>query len=890
MARRIIVVEDVDGDITKLDEAVNLLQEAGLKAYFASSTFSLPHLSEAAIQAQTETNLPDAVALQTLLSQKSLLEEELRKYRMLLANSGDLMYAFDYGGTVTYVTPNVQNWLGYRPDEVINQSFLNFIPPELHWAAVQQFERVTGNENYSFPANLLTRDSRYIPVEISSRTLFEDNVPVLHIGVARNVTERKRMEEEMHKRNRELGALYSVASVLNQSLETQVILQTCLERMTEALEADTGGIVLVGPQGQFTLSAAHGMDNNFSRLITPLADEPLVLKRVLQEGEVVFIEELSELPMLDHTLLAQLGHHAFAIGPLRAKDRVMGAFFLARKAKKSFTEADRELILSVGQQVGMALEMGELYAELNNTINEVRQANARLEEATRHKSEFLANMSHELRTPLNAIIGFSEILQDQSFGPLNPKQERYVTNILTSGKNLLALVNDVLDLSKVEAGKMELGFEEFDLRDAINDVLTIVSVMAEKKQMGLSIRHGDYIGDIRADRGKLKQILYNLLSNAIKFTPEGGTVEIHTQRAGSNVEISVIDTGIGIKSEDFERIFEEFRMLDSVLTKKQQGTGLGLALSRRLAQLHGGNISLLSELGKGSIFTLSIPIDSSKSDKAENFGPVTEPRPATTSPAPLVLIVEDDDKAAELLQLYMEQNGYRVARATNGESALAQAKSLKPNLISLDIVLPTRNGWEILRELKDEAATRDIPVMVISMVDNRQVSFDLGAVACFVKPVRREELAAKLNDLKLDELHRRRQRHLTQHLQQGAALEALVIDDNPHDRELISTTLSAAGLNVTTAADGETGWQLARQKPPDLVVLDLMMPQTDGFEVLTRLRQNLATLDVPVFVYTAKDLDEQERTRLNYEAEVILQKGDSRQNLLDAVNRLTPNS
>ncbi len=917
MARKLIVVEDFDGDTERFEKALKTLQDQGFNAYFSSSVFGLAHQTETTSDAPVEPSAPaNETALRTLLNQKIMLEDELRKYRTLLENSGDLMYAYDLGGIITYVTPNIREFLGYEPDEVLGRSFVEFVAADYRAMALEQFKLISlnGNRPYSFRISLMHRDGRRIPIEISSRTFYEDGFPVMHVGLARDITERRRMEVEMKKRNRELSALYSVASVLNQSLELETLLQTCLERMMEALEVETGGMFLLGPQGEFRQWASRGMDERFRGIIATLRSDQPSLERVMHNGEVWIVDDLETLPNFSNKLVTELGYRSVAVGPLRAKDRILGAFFLARKVAHSFSEADRSLIASVGGQVGMALEIGGLYRELNTTVNEVRKANARLEEATRHKSEFLANMSHELRTPLNAIIGFSEILQDQAFGPLNEKQSRYATNILTGGKNLLALVNDVLDLSKVEAGKMELLVEKFNPLDVINDVLGQISIMAQKKQIGLSLRPGDVVSFVKADRRKFKQILYNLLSNAVKFTPDGGTVEVQIRRVGATVELSVIDNGIGINPQDHERIFEEFRMLDNVLTKKQQGTGLGLALSRRLAQLHGGTVRVQSELGRGSTFTLSLPLEPQVEPIPFRPAPnLAEPsshngngsgmedyflKPSDSvrgrEPKPgekWALVVEDDDKAAELLQVYLEQSGYRVSRTNTGDSALAQAKVLKPAVISLDVVLPTKNGWEVLRELKNDPDTRDIPVMVVSMLDNRKISFELGAVACFVKPVRRDELASKLAELQLHELRKRRRKHMEEHVQYGEPLRALVIDDNPNDRELITTTLSAVGLTVATAPDGEIGWQMAQRNPPDLVVLDLMMPKLNGFEVLTRLRQNLATLDVPVFVYTAKELDSQEHRRLGHDAEIVLQKGDlSRQTLIEAVNRLTMNN
>ncbi|HEX2914160.1 MAG TPA: response regulator [Chloroflexia bacterium] len=705
------------------------------------------------------------------------------------------------------------------------------------------------------------------------------------------------MENQMWRRNRELTALYSVTSVLNQSLDLNTLLQECLDRLLEAVGVETGAMILLDDSGSFRLGASRNMDEEFDALFSPLQIDYKLMHRVMGAGEAVIIEDLGALNQLDQKLIQQTTYHSLVMGPLQAKDRILGGFVLASKGKDQFTSLDTEFVLSIGKQVGMALQLGEVYTELNSTLTEVRTANSQLEMATRHKSEFLANMSHELRTPLNAIIGFSELLQDQTFGPLNDKQLRYVENILNSGKHLLALVNDVLDLSKVEAGKMELQLDRFPPAEIVNDVLQIVAGVAVKKQITLASKASENVtGELKVlgDRGRLKQILYNLFSNAIKFTPEGGAVQISSRITRHDnkdwLELSVEDNGIGIKKDDHERIFEEFQMVDNTLSKRQQGTGLGLALSRRLARLHGGDILVVSEEGKGSTFTLTLPLDEAAlSALKPEVKSSAEPAGKTRhSQRKMALVIEDEDQAAELLSHYMQQAGYSVTRVSNGEQALQKARELQPSVITLDIILPQKNGWDVLRELKQEPATRDIPVLVVSMVDNCESSFALGAVACFVKPVRKEELLHKLHDLQLKERRQFRQKHRPELRKNGEPLQALVIDDNINDRELIGAVLSSAGLNVRMAENGEAGWTLAQQDPPDLVVLDLMMPGMDGFSVLRRLRQNMTTLDVPVFVYTAKDLDANEKKQLR-QAEAVLQKGDfSSQRLLEAVSHLQP--
>ena len=911
MSRRLIFIEDFsdEQDSAEFEQALELLQDNGFKAYPVSSIFASdepaaqPLLSEsdAFLDADNTADTGDAKAIETLLRQKTLLESEVRRFRTLIENSGELMYAIDFGGNITFISNNVIDILGYTPDELIGRNFLSLIAPAAQTNAGERFAQQMASSSVAGPfyTEIIRKDGRMIPMEINGRNFLESDIPVLNIGLARDVSQRKAMEAEVFRRNRELTVLYSIASAVNQSLDFDDLLRECLGRMLETIGVETGGILLLNPAGEFRLAARQGIDDEFQKLFQPLQSDFKLIRRIISAGEVVIIDDLQTLKQLDQEALKHTNYNSFVLGPLRANDRILGGFILASKGTYHFSQKDRELILSIGNQVGLALQSARFYDQLNQTVQELRQSNTQLEEATKHKSEFLANMSHELRTPLNAIIGFSELLVDQSFGPLNDKQKRYVENIFNSGKHLLALVNDVLDLAKVEAGKMELKLEELRLPDVINDVVTNIAPLALKKNLALATGLNDpdspHAIKVTADRGRLRQIIQNLLSNAIKFTPEGGLIQINSvlvRRQGATwLELSVSDNGIGIKPEDLERIFAEFQMVDSTLARKQQGTGLGLALSRQLAHLHNGELSVKSVFGKGSIFTLTMPVEPLKKEEPPILLPFTASHVHhhSASPAPqeeVAMVVEDEDPSAELLQLYMEQAGYRVVRCANGGQALEMAREIHPAVITLDIMLPNKNGWEILSDLKNDPVTRDIPVLIISMLDNYDSSFTLGAVACFVKPVRRQELLSKLDELQIAASHKRRQQHFEQHQQSGEPLHALVIDDNEHDRELISSVLSGAGMEVETAESGETGWETARKNPPDLVVLDLMLPDTDGIQVLKRLRQNLDTLDVPIFIFTAKDLDALERSQLK-QVDAVLQKGNfSSQTLLNAVNEL----
>ncbi|MEW6297150.1 MAG: ATP-binding protein [Thermodesulfobacteriota bacterium] len=393
-------------------------------------------------------------------------------------------------------------------------------------------------------------------------------------------------------------------------------------------------------------------------------------------------------------------------------------------------------------------ELGTLAANLNRMNEELGRLYRQLDAANRHKSEFLASMSHELRTPLNAIIGFSEVLVDRLFGDLGAKQEEYLNNILDSGRHLLSLINDILDLSKVEAGRMELELGSFSLPEALENGLTMVRERASRHGITLSLDMDKAIGVIEADERKVKQVVFNLLSNAVKFTPDGGQVGIKAGVEDGRVRITVWDTGIGIAPKDQEKIFEEFRQVGGMDGQKREGTGLGLALARKFVELHGGRIWVESKVGRGSRFTFTLPariVPQPETTLAPAEYPVVGPK----RDGPLVLVVEDDPRAAELLRLYLEEAGCGVAIARNGEEGLDKARQLHPALVTLDLLLPQVDGWDLLVRLKEESETREIPVVIVSIVDQRGKGFALGAADYLVKPVSREGLMNALRRINL---------------------------------------------------------------------------------------------------------------------------------------------
>jgi len=485
------------------------------------------------------------------------------------------------------------------------------------------------------------------------------------------------------------------------------------------------------------------------------------------------------------------------------------------------------------------------------------------EEANRTKSAFLANMSHELRTPMNAIIGYSEMLVEEAE---DLGQESFIPDlnkIHSAGKHLLGLINDVLDISKIEAGKMTVYLEDFDVPGMITEVTATIHPLVAKNGNALVIECAPDLGLMRADVTKVRQTLFNLLSNAAKFTHQG-KISLTVTRDLDSVLFRVADTGIGMTPEQLAKLFQAFVQADASTTRKYGGTGLGLAISRKFCQLMGGDITVTSEPGHGTAFTVRLPVSVRDPNATQSpFAPKT-PAPAVSPPAsgttvapnaPLVLVVDDDPAVVELLNRSLTREGYQVRTALNGRDALALARQLQPRLITLDVMMPSMDGWSVLTALKADAATRAIPVVMISIVEDKQLAFALGAADYLTKPVDRAQLAEIL----------------TRHT--GKERRALVIDDLADNRAMLRHALEREGWAVTDAENGRAGLSAFAEQNPGLVLLDLMMPVMDGFEFLRELRARPDGRSVPVVVVTAKELTPEERDQLRAGVENIVQTG-----------------
>jgi CheY-like chemotaxis protein len=485
-------------------------------------------------------------------------------------------------------------------------------------------------------------------------------------------------------------------------------------------------------------------------------------------------------------------------------------------------------------------------------------------------------MSHELRTPLNAIIGYSEMLEEDAEDIENPRFVADLQKIRAAGRHLLELINDILDLSKIEAGKMDLFIESFVVTDLLDNVVATIAPLVEKSKNTLQVECDGDPGIMHTDKTKIRQALFNLLSNATKFTEQGIiTLKISRHRTsytgeatqgGDWLQFQVADTGIGMTPEQMENLFVPFSQADASTTRRYGGTGLGLTISRRFCRLMGGDITVESEPGLGSTFTIHLPadIDQVKMDTSPidvtgylpiQAGLLSTPPENSGS----ILVIDDDPIARDLIRRHLTREGFRVHTAANGQEGLRLATELKPDVITLDILMPSVDGWTVLSELKANPEVADIPVIIVTMVENKNMGFALGAADYLLKPIDRQRLITILNKYR--------------HGNEGALGHILVVEDDFPTRELVRRTLEKEGWEITEAENGRFALESVTAKPPDLIVLDLMMPEMDGFQFITELRQHVAWQSIPIVVVTAKELTLAERQQLNGFVERILQKG-----------------
>ncbi|MBL8662838.1 MAG: response regulator, partial [Candidatus Odyssella sp.] len=558
--------------------------------------------------------------------------------------------------------------------------------------------------------------------------------------------------------------------------------------------------------------------------------------------------------------------------PLMQQDRVVGVLIVRRERAGSFAPETVALLQTFATQSALAIQNARLFRE-------IEEKGRQLAAASQHKSQFLANMSHELRTPLNAIIGLSEMMREDAEAPAHEDFAEPLDRVLRAGKHLLGLINDVLDLSKIEAGKIELHEEDFDLATLARDLVVTAQPLADKNGNRLALECPADIGKFQGDQMRLRQVLLNLLSNACKFT-EKGTVTFSLARAPRNgagaapqsgVAFAVGDTGIGMTPEQQGRLFAEFTQADSSTTRKYGGTGLGLAISKRLVEMMGGAIQVDSAPGKGSTFKVWLPTEPVAAPMTPAEAP-SRPAPPPDGAGRTVLVIDDDADARDLLRRFLAREGFDTITAADGAEGLRLARQFRPSLITLDVVMPKMDGWAVLQQLRADPALASVPIVMLSILDEQEKGFALGAADYLMKPFDRERLRSVLTRVKPS----------------AGGGRVLVVEDDDATRALLRDMLTREGCEVETAEDGIAALAKLASGRPDLILLDLMMPRMDGFEFVKAMRTRLGdAADIPIVVLTAKDLTAEDRARLAGEAEKVLRKSlHSREELAAEIRRV----
>ncbi len=659
---------------------------------------------------------------------------------------------------------------------------------------------------------------------------------------------------ELARKVDEMEALAEVGEAISSTLDPDEVLATIVEHAVELSGADGGSLMEYDEESRlFRVRTTYGTSDDVREQLKTVrihVDESFV-GRAATSGMPVQVADLSDIERDPHLrLLFDAGWRSLVVIPLVRPDRIVGALVVRRLTTGAFSDETCDMLTAFASQSAIALTNARLYQQLE------LQSRA-LATTSQHKSDFLASMSHELRTPLNAVIGFSEVLLERMFGELNDRQADYVQDILDAGRHLLALLNDVLDLSKVEAGRMDLDVTTFPAADAIQSVLALVRERAGQLGVDLRFDAADAPTHITADELRLKQVLVNLIGNAIKFTPEGGTVTVRAWTGGPEVLITVTDTGIGIAESDRSRIFDSFQQ-GTRSAASSEGTGLGLTLTRRIIELHGGRMWLESEVGLGSTFGLALPRPVQRGAPVPGWH-----EQAVEDARRSVVVIEDDPSSAELVAVHLEAAGLRPIHVRTGEEGLAAVRALRPTAVVLDIHLPGMDGWDVLSVIKADPRIADTPVVVVTVLPERGRGFALGASDYLVKPVSRENLLGAV------------WRAVAERVEQTSSRrDIVVIDDDPAALELVRATLEPHGWTVTTCSGGAEAISVIRTLRPSVVLVDLLMPDIDGFAVIDALHADPRTAAIPVVVLTAKSLTAQDRRRLQGRIEFVAAKGE----------------
>jgi len=798
----------------------------------------------------------------SLAMENARLFQEAQKFKLGIDRTDNAVFITDPDGYIQYVNPGFQKVYGFTGEEVIGKTpriiKSGIIPQEEY---KQFWATLLGGGTISGEIINKTKDNRRIPIAGTNSPILDEHGKILgFLSVHQDISDRKKSEEAISRRNEYLAVSSEIGRLVTSTLDLNSIFTRTVKLISERFGFYHAAIFIVEETGfnavlrEATGEAGAEMKRQSHSL--PVNSNSVVGKVTFQ-GEAVVVNDVTMdplhkvNPLLPETL-------AEAALPLRIGNRVIGVVDIQAKTVNAFTEDEVTVLQTLADQVAIAIDNARSFELSQEAVKEMR-------ETDRVKSQFLANMSHELRTPLNSIIGFSRVILKGIDGPVTELQQQDLTAIYNSGQHLLSLINDILDLAKIEAGKMELAFDEVNMSDVTSSVLSTMTGLVKDKPINLKRIVEPNLPTVRADAIRIRQVMINLLSNAAKFTDEGDiVVEVGIKPAPSGrmeLQVSVTDTGPGISKDDQAKLFQAFSQVDDSPTRKTGGTGLGLSICQHLINMHGGRIWVDSEIGRGSTFFFSLPLY--RKDKERESG-VGSKR--------VILAIDDDPQVIGLYERYLQPQDYQVIALTDPGRAVERVKQLRPFAVTLDIMMPGIDGWQVLEKLKNDPETRNTPVIICSIIDDHDRGYSLGAADYLTKPILEDDLVNALDRLNSD----------------GSIREVLVIDDEPNDLRLIGKMLTDDGrYKAILAEGGKIGWDIISSgNPPHAVILDLFMPDMDGFKILESMRVDEKLRDVPVIVVSGAELTLEQKEQLNEFGQRLLTKGSfSEEELLTSLQR-----
>ncbi len=780
------------------------------------------------------------------ITERKKAEEDLAKFKLGIENTDNAVFLTDTSGVIQYVNQGFEKIYGYTPQEVIGQTprlLKSGLHPQDKYEEL--WKTLLGGKTYTVEITNRAKDGRLVPIRGTYNPIIGSNGAMLgFLAVQTDMTERKRSEEALRRRNEYLAASAEIGRLVTSSLDLKAIFSRAVNLVKERFGYYHAAIFIVEETGfnavleEATGEAGEQMKQRKHSL--PVGSKSTV-GQATETGAAVVINNVALDPIhKPNPLLPET--KAEAAIPLRIGSRIIGALDIQSTQVNAFSEDEIAVLQLLADQIAIGIDNARSYNIAQQAVQEMR-------EVDRLKSQFLANMSHELRTPLNSIIGFARVILKGIDGPITELQQQDLTAIFNAGQHLLGLINDILDLSRIEAGKMDLAFVEVNLGDLITSVMSTAAGLVKDKPIALKQEVAPDLPTVRADPMRIRQVLINLLSNAAKFTEKGEIIvraELDKSTAAGQgfVLVSVTDTGPGISPEDQAKLFQPFSQVDASLTRKVGGSGLGLSICHHLVQMHQGKIGVHSALGQGSTFYFTIPVFAKE--------------PILSKDAPkTILIVDDDPQVANLYERYLRPKGFQVISVNNPAMTKDRVKQLQPFAILLDILMPGYDGWRVLEDLKSDAETRNVPVIVCSILDEEEKGFSLGATDYLVKPISEDDLLSALDGLNND----------------GSIREVLVIDDDPNDLRLIGTMISNQGRYKPILAEGgRAGWEAIQTTRPHAIVLDLFMPDVDGFTILEKLRASKDFREIPVVVVSSSDLPKEQQAQLQDFGQRLLQK------------------